>query len=280
MIRVPSSDGVLVALHDLGGSGPTMLVAHATGFHGHCYLPMAERLSDRFHVVAVDQRGHGETPHPDRPVAWQGFADDVAAAASQLADDGPIVAFGHSMGGASLLLTAAVSPELFSTVVVFEPISFPPDHTRPAPVPGGPPSLADGARRRRSSFPSMGAALENFASKAPLNVFHPAALDAYVRHGFAVDDDGVVTLKCKPEVEADTYLAGPDNGVWATLPSIRTRVVVVTGAVQPMQPSAMAAQIAELLPNGSLVTMPSLGHFGPMSHPDEVARVIDAAVCG
>ena len=31
---VESTDGVVVALHDLGGAGPPLLFLHATGCHG------------------------------------------------------------------------------------------------------------------------------------------------------------------------------------------------------------------------------------------------------
>jgi hypothetical protein len=45
---VPSTTGVELAVHDLGGNGPLLLVSHATGFHGYCYLPIADRLSEEF----------------------------------------------------------------------------------------------------------------------------------------------------------------------------------------------------------------------------------------
>ena len=49
MLRIPSSDGVSVAVHELAGSEapdhPIVLIAHATGFHGRAYLPVAERLA-------------------------------------------------------------------------------------------------------------------------------------------------------------------------------------------------------------------------------------------
>jgi hypothetical protein len=48
VVRVPSSDHVSVAVHDFGGSGPPLLLSHASGFHGYCYLPIADELTDRF----------------------------------------------------------------------------------------------------------------------------------------------------------------------------------------------------------------------------------------
>ena len=109
VIHAASSDGVSVAIHDLAGSSPhpIVLLAHATGFHGHAYLPIAKALAPRFHSWGMDFRGHGDTPLPAGWAAsWDGYGDDAFAAASALAAlpgaAGGIVAFGHSMGGAAL----------------------------------------------------------------------------------------------------------------------------------------------------------------------------------
>ena len=82
MLRVPSSDGVVVAVHEFGGApdAPPLLLSHATGFHAYCYEPVASRLTSRFRVYALDYRGHGETPAPEGwQVDWQRFGDDAVA---------------------------------------------------------------------------------------------------------------------------------------------------------------------------------------------------------
>ena len=48
-LRASSSDGVELAIHDLGGEGPPLLFVHATGFHGRCYTRVAEQLGDIRH---------------------------------------------------------------------------------------------------------------------------------------------------------------------------------------------------------------------------------------
>ncbi len=156
MIHAASSDGVSVAIHDLAGSAPhpIVLLAHATGFHGHAHLPIAKALAPHFHSWGMDFRGHGDTPLPGGwTVSWDGYGDDAFAAASALAalpgGAGGIVAFGHSMGGAALVMAAARQPELFRLLVLFEPIVFPTDRLRD---PDAPNPLRDGARRRRATF--------------------------------------------------------------------------------------------------------------------------------
>ena len=86
LLRAPSTDGVAVAVHDLAGSAPhpLVLLAHATGFHGHAYLPIAKHLAPRFHTMAMDFRGHGDTPCPAGwTVSWSGYGDDALAAAER-----------------------------------------------------------------------------------------------------------------------------------------------------------------------------------------------------
>jgi pimeloyl-ACP methyl ester carboxylesterase len=268
-MRVLSSDGVEVAVHDLGGSGPTLLVSHATGFHGRCYIPVADALAHRYHSVAFDYRGHGDTPHPDQPVDWRGYGDDAVAMATAL--DPPVVAFGHSMGGACLLMAAHRDPGLFRAIVVFEPIVFPPTGIRPD---GTPSPLSMGARRRRATFASYEAAIENYAAKPPLGAFAPAALDAYVRYGFAPGDDGEVHLKCRPEIEAGTFETGGLHDTWDVLPEIHTPVLVLCGAPAEMQPSMIARQVADRLPNSRYLERSDLDHFGPMVRPDVVADLV------
>ncbi len=276
---VPSSDGVEVAVHDLGGHGPALLVSHATGFHGHCYEPVAHALAEHVHTVAFDYRGHGDTAKPDGPIDWQGYGDDAEAVAAWLVDeqDGrPVDAFGHSMGGACLLMAAWRRPELFRRLVVFEPIVFPAGGIRPAGEGGSDPELSPmvvGARRRRATFSSYEAAIEHYAAKPPLNGFTPEALRAYVVHGFAPDDDGV-HLKCRPDTEAATFATGALHDTWERLPEIRTEVLVLAGRVEPMQPSMIAADVAERLPNGRYAQFDQLDHFGPMARPLLVADVV------
>ena len=275
-MHVPSTDGVKIAVHDLGGTGTALLVSHATGFHGCCYEPLAHALPQR-HCIAFDYRGHGDTERPDGPLDWQQYGDDAEAMAAWMAacNGGPIDAFGHSMGGACLLMAAHRRPELFRCIVAFEPIVFPP----PAlPVDLQHSTLVQGARRRRATFPSYAAALANFAGKPPLNAFTTESLHAYVRYGFRQGEDGQVHLKCSPTTEADTFAGGATHDTWNHLSSITTEVFVIAGCIQPGQPAGIAAHIAARLPHATYLQRDDLDHFGPMTHPSEIAAILTGAL--
>src|SRR5690606_34879654 len=108
--------------------------------------------------------------------------DDALAAARAVAPNGGLVGFGHSMGGACLLMAAHRDPGLFDLIVAFEPIVFPPRD--PDAEATNASTLSVGARKRRASFDSFDQALANYSSKPPMMAFHPDVLRYYVGHGF------------------------------------------------------------------------------------------------
>jgi pimeloyl-ACP methyl ester carboxylesterase len=282
LFSVESTDGVSVAVHELSSSAaaPALLISHATGFCGHAYSPLAAALGDRFRSLAIDHRGHGATLPPlgwetGEGVDWRLFGDDTLAVARAIDTPGRLVGFGHSMGGSSLLMAAHRDPAQFARLVLFEPIARPPADQ---PVDANSWPIVIGARRRKRQFPSFQAAFENFRRKPPLSEMTAEALRGYVEHGLRPDRDGGVELCCPPELEAAIFVLGPNNGVWDMLPQIEVPVLVVSGAFEPDQPSAAAAQIAEQLPRGELIVLPHQGHLGPFSHPHEVAEVVSAFI--
>ena len=267
-VRVMSTDNVSVAIHELGGRGRPLLFSHATGFHGYCYLPVADHLSDHFTSYALDHRGHGDTPRSDDWVVdWDGYGDDALAAARSIAPDGGLVGFGHSMGATALLMAAHREPGLFDVIIGFEPIVFPVERSTEDPSP-----MVEGARRRRSSFDSFETAIENYTSKPPMQMFAPDIVRLYVGHGFRPSPEGV-RLKCDPEHEARTFEQGARHDVWELLPDIETRVVVVAGG-DDMGPAQVAPGIAERLPNSLYVEQPDSNHFGPFIDPAGAADLI------
>lgn len=275
-VRVPSSGQVSVAVHEFGGSGRPLLLSHATGFHGYCYLPIADELSDEMTSYALDYRGHGDTARAaDRPIDWEQYGDDALATARAIAPDGGLIGFGHSMGGACLLMAADRDPGLFDLLVVFEPIVMPAGLAT-EPATGGS-ALAAGARRRRASFDSFDDAIANYSSKPPMMGFDPDVLRLYVAHGFRPAPEGV-RLKCEPETEAATFDTGGNHQTWARLPEIETPAVVMAGDVSESGPASIAVEIAERLPRSSYVQRDDWNHFTPFIDPPAIAAQIRGAL--
>jgi pimeloyl-ACP methyl ester carboxylesterase len=277
---IDSTDGVRVAVHDLGGpddpAAPVLLFSHATGFHGLVWAPMAAGLTDRFRCLAIDYRGHGvsEMP-PGTSLAWSGMGDDAGAVLdSDLIGPGrPVHGVGHSMGGAALVLAAARRPGLIRSMWLYEPV---------IPAPGLLPSsdapnpMADAAARRRASFGSYDEAVANYAAKPPLNQLHPDALAAYVRGGFAPRADDGVTLRCTPATEAAVFRSAGDSGAWAALAGLDMPVAIAVGRSEEHGPVAFASPALDHLRHGTLVERRHLGHFGPLEDPSGTARDVEA----
>ncbi|MCU1483786.1 MAG: putative hydrolase or acyltransferase of alpha/beta superfamily [Actinomycetia bacterium] len=273
-MRIPSSDGVDLAGHDLGGDGPPLLVAHATGFLAAVYRPLAHRLAGRFHSWALDFRAHGDSSRPaSGDLSWDGMADDVLATVDALALDRP-VAVGHSMGGAALVLAELRRPGTFGGLYLYEPVLVP---LGTFPSGGGDDNpMSAAARKRRPVFESRDAAYANYAAKPPLQVLAPEALRLYVDEGFA-DTEGGVVLKCRPDDEAEVFRMGGLNRGFDRLGELTLPVTVAQGGAKDPGPGHLAPLQADAIPGGRLVVAEGLGHFGPVQDPGLVAdQVIEA----
>ena len=270
-----AADGVAVAAWDLGGDGPSLLLAHATGFHGQVFAPIAAHLAARFHCWSFDHRGHGDTAAPPGwDFRWDGFAADVLAVVDGLRLDRP-AAVGHSAGGAALLLAEQARPGTFRALYLFEPVVFPPDWPR-RPDAGSP--LSAGARRRREVFPTREDAYATYAAKPPLGALAPEALRAYVDHGFADLGDGSVRLKCRGADEARVYEMATVHDLHAGLARVRCPVTVACGERTDAFGPALLAPLLGGLPAGRLEVLPALGHFGPLEDPAAVAASVGRAL--
>ena len=279
---IPSSDGVRVALHDLGGpddpSATVLLFAHATGFCGRVWEPVAASLARRFRCLAIDFRGHGMSETPaGAGVAWPRMGDDADAVlqSALVARSESVHGIGHSMGGAALVLAAARRPGSFRSLWLYEPVIVGPGVLPPMDAPN---PMADAAARRRSSFASFEEAISNFAAKPPLNQLHPDALEAYVRGGFVEGADGRVTLRCAPATEAAVFRGAADSGAWDVLPTLDVPVGIVAGRNEDAGPVAFVPAALAQLEHGTFVDRPQLGHFGPLEDPSGAARDITAWV--
>lgn len=267
-------DGVDIAWRDYGGSGPDLILAHATGFCGGVWGPVAERLSDRFRVVTFDERGHGASSGtPDGTYAWDGYALDALTVIDAAGLERPFGA-GHSCGAALLFLAEQARPGTLAGVWAFEPIMFPPRrlvrHENP---------LAAGARRRRATFASRDEAFDHYSAKRPLNALDPAVLRAYVECGFVDNADGV-RLACEPETEARTYEMGGQHGAFDRLGEIGCPVVLLCGEhTDAITPSFISAQ-AERVPDASTEVWAGQNHFAPLADPERAASSIISAFLG
>jgi len=270
MRHLPTTGGLSLAVHELGGSGRPTLLCHATGFHGAVWEPLAALLTGTLQQWAIDLRAHGaSTVPPGLPLDWHDFRDDVLSVVDGLdLPHGQLLGIGHSMGGAALVLAEQARPGTFAGLWLYEPIVPPVGR-----MPSGPNGMSDAAERRRSSFPSAADAVANYASKPPLNRLRSDALHAYVRHGLVAGEDGAMHLACRPADEAQTFRGAGAHAAFEHLGEVQCPVVVASGD-EGVGPELFAQGIADQLPAGRLEQFDHLGHFGPLEAPPRVAAAI------
>jgi len=96
--RALLSDGARTVVQQWGDAGPIVVGVHGLGSSRRGWARIGERLSDRYRVVAYDQRGHGDSDAKGPMTLERSVADlgDVVASLGE-----PVHALvGHSWGGA------------------------------------------------------------------------------------------------------------------------------------------------------------------------------------
>ena len=106
-----------LARHEWGEEGaPVLVCLHGVTSHGPHFAKLAERLAGRFHVIALDLRGHGGSPWEPPWNLEQHVADVLEAAPRERC-----AWLGHSFGGRVAYEAAAAAPERVERLVLLDP---------------------------------------------------------------------------------------------------------------------------------------------------------------
>jgi lipase len=269
--RIPVN-GVELALWEWPGKDPAVFFCHATGFHGRCWDQVIARLPGR-HCYAIDTRGHGRSSKPAPPYLWRNFGEDAAEIASMLGLVGAI-GVGHSMGGHAVTLAAALRPEVFSSLLLLDPV------IRPRDGYVGAWRESHFVAKRRNRWASPQEMFDRFKDRAPFAAWNRAVLRDYCDYGVLPDSDGFV-LACPPHIEASVYENSPmpASNIYPEIDSIRIPVRVVR-SVKPVDPadimsrSPTAPDLASNFAHGADIRVAEYSHFIPMEGPEFVAKLI------
>ncbi|MFE4618044.1 alpha/beta fold hydrolase [Streptomyces sp. NPDC056747] len=118
--QVVVREGVRLSCRDWGGSGPDALLLHGLAGHAGEWDATARALREAgYRVLALDQRGHGNSERRPEDVSRAAYVADVVAVVRELGLQRPVL-IGQSLGGHTALLTAAAHPELPSALVLVE----------------------------------------------------------------------------------------------------------------------------------------------------------------
>ncbi|MBI3736863.1 alpha/beta hydrolase [Candidatus Sumerlaeota bacterium] len=268
-----SIEGFDYAWFDFGGSksGPSCLFVHGTGLHSMMWLTYAELLRDRFHILAFDHRGHGDSTKAREDYSWGAMAGDLAAFIRTIGLKKPICV-GHSMGGATVALAEGKNPGLMSRAVLIDPIILPPQ-VYGIPMTYEQQPMAARTIHRRYEWDSRAQMVETYSKKLPFKTWRRDQLELYVNYGTEEMPGGRVRLKCPPQIEADCYLGGHQCNPWPYLPRIECPVLILRGSQSDTVAGVDVPKILAELPNARFEELPGT-HFLPMEDPEAVTRSI------
>lgn len=96
-----TDDGARLRVHHYGSAdAPVLVLIHGWSCCIEYWNPQINALAERYHVIAYDQRGHGESTWGKRKFDADVLADDLQTVVEQAVPDSSKAVFvGHSMGG-------------------------------------------------------------------------------------------------------------------------------------------------------------------------------------
>ncbi len=242
-----SHDGVTLSYLDWRGTGPTVVLLHGGALTAHTFDLVAMALSDRFHCVALDLRGHGDSGWSD-DYTMPAHAGDVVALADELGG-GPLHVAGMSLGGNAGAHALLSAPDRFTSLAMIDVG----------------PGVIFGATAKLRSFMTQDGPFESVEAMAQAALAQSSNPDAaLLRYRYAAllrPCDGGVTWKLDRRRETDfPHILRYIDALWDTAPTIRQPALVVRGGRSPMFPDEAARAFAARFPDGRMVTVPDAGH--------------------
>ena len=99
------------------GSGPPLILLHGNGEDGSYFVHQIEYFKDRYRVIALDTRGHGQSPRGEKPFTIRQFAEELHDFMDEQHIDRAHI-LGFSDGGNIALVFAMKYPERVDHLVL------------------------------------------------------------------------------------------------------------------------------------------------------------------
>ena len=258
-----------VKLHhlDWGNQGrhPIVLV-HGSRLHAHVWNHFSRRFSERYHVIALDQRGHGDSGWAAQDgYQMENFYQDLRAVveARGLAR---FTLIGHSLGGRVSMLFAHRHPELLERLVL---VDITPG--RPAVVARG--EISDDDRTAPGEFASSEDALAHLKRLMPRA---PAPLvEESVTHGLRRTDNGRYTWKYDPAFLSGRRSRANTVDLWSAVKTIPTPTLLQYGSHSNVVSPDLAARMGETMPRCTVERIEGAGHGLFTDQPEAFAASVE-----
>lgn len=260
------------------GAGPTLVVLPGGPAAEPAYLGELDALEARLGrtVVVLHQRGTGQSPRGDDPLAWRAdrLVGDLEALRAHL-ELPTLDLLAHSAGASIALRYAETHPDRLAHLVLLTPscravlTSFDSDRFAAAVARrSGEPWHAEAVAAMESEQDSAAARL----ATAPF---------MYGRWDDAARADAVASEQWRhPDLAAAFYAPGALDPA-ATAPAlayVRCRVVVVIGGADLLPDEQMGADLVALFPAATLTVLPGVAHFPWLDDPQATLTALAAAL--
>lgn len=242
-------------------SAPPMVLLHGLTGHAHIWDHMARELTRSFHLLAPDQRGHGDSGHTAM-YSTQDFVDDLEALRIEWGLE-RFVLMGLSMGGHNAMAYAWAYPERVSRLIV---IDIPP-HLPPVQEWPSWPELEKQARVGHTAFPTLDAAVEASRSGNPTA---PEENLRYRTQWNVRETDAGFVLKWDPKVQVTWQ---PED-LSQKLREIHTPTLLIRGGRTDTLSESAAAKMIEAFPDADFAEIATSGHSVPTDRPEELTPVV------
>ncbi len=246
---------------------PVLILMH--GFTGHARMwdSFAQSMRERFRVIALDQRGHGETQWaPADAYAPSELALDIETFVRALG----LKSFslvGLSMGGRASILYAGKRPSELKKLVIVD--------IGPEMDPAGRARIEQGAKSN-DVFASRQAAFEQALKGNPLA--DNAQLWHRIYHAMMLREDGKWTYRFDPALrdpQRPLPRGNPDI-LWQALKQINVPTLIMRGEQSDVLTKDCSQRMQRDTPDARLVEVPDSGHVIPVDQPQAFKDLVGA----
>jgi pimeloyl-ACP methyl ester carboxylesterase len=227
--------------------GPPILLLHGGAQTAHSWDEVAPDLARDHHVLALDQRGHGDS---DRAPGGRYRRDDFVGDVRAFLDDRgwpAATVMALSLGGLNAIAFAATHPERVRGLVVVD--------VAPTISQGGGKAIA--AQLAVRDFGSFEEAVARAQSFNPLRTAEN--LRERLRHALRETPEGRWTYKFDPAIGGGG-LETDFERLWEQVRTIRCPTLLVRGAQSAILSREAAARFGRELAGSALVEVPRAGH--------------------
>ena len=253
--RTETINGLRLHFLETGRPGATPLCfLHGGAAHAHWFDAVTPAFADGFHVVSLDQRGHGESQWAIPPAyGSEEFAADLRGLMEVLGWPA-MTLVGHSMGGHNAMAFAAWHPERVERLVIVD--------SRPV-IPAERLTVMHARGRRAPRLhPTAEAAAATFWLLPRETLADPALL-AHMGRAAVARRDGGWGWRFDPSTHGERRPVD----AWPLLPKISAPTLIVRGGLSPVLTAEMAERLRASIPAASLVTIPRAYHHLTLDAP-------------